>query len=203
MEKILQYKKINSDILPELHEFSNSLLTKQIPVHSKKNETYFRVGSSKETLGSLLNKVCEKNLEETVYELKKLDLTNLFAEIEKRLSKQTVMIFAKLSQKIYYKSELLNLTQNLFEKFCGERKNGEEVVLFIRTLFELKILSPKLLEFCAGKLLKINVDLFILLVSDFFVKRDKTQEQLNLEKKINEMELGLRHKLIIKNLTTF
>lgn len=204
MEEILKYKKINSDILPELHDFMNSLNPiKNYKFEIKKeNNNYFKI-SNKEGLNALLNKVCEKNLDEVIYELKKINTENLFSEIEKRLSKPTVLIFAKLTCKFYAKSELLNLTQNLFENFCLNEKNGEEIVLFIKSLYTLKVLSNKIMEYCAEKLLKINIDLFLLLVSDFFVKCNKSQEQLNLEKKINKLELSFRHKLLIKNLTTF
>lgn len=202
MEEILKYKKINSDILPNLRDFVNMLNYKiELKKESEKKD-YFKT-TGKEGLSSLLNKVCEKNLDETVYELKKINTENLFEEIEKRLSKPTILIFAKLAIKFYNKSELLNLTQKHFTNFCSSEVKKDETVLFLKSLHELKILSNKLLEYCAEKLLKINIDLFLLLISDFFVKINKSQEQLNLEKKISELNLSLRHKLIIKNLTTF
>jgi hypothetical protein len=195
MEEILKYKKINSDILPELREFSNSLREKGIV---KKEENYFqsKKNHDQHSVIFLLNKVCEKNLHETVKELKKHTDEAIFLEVKKRLNKVNAEILAKTCILIYEKTILLNHTQILFENHFNEG-----VIIFIKLLFEKKILPLKIFIFCCAETLKKDIDLFIILISNFFVKKNKSPEQLFLEKKISKLEnISLRHKFLLENL---
>lgn len=236
MEEILQFKKINSDILPELREFSNSLSfslrekegakkggAKKEDVkkeYIKKDENYslhsnshsnshfaegkmrdgkMREGKIKETekknITLLLNKVCEKNLYQTVADLKNCETENLFEEIKKRLHKSTAQMLALLCVAFYEKSVLLNSAQALFE----ENEPTEGIMLFIKTLYDKQVVSNRIFKYCAEKMLKKDIDLFLLLTPSFF--KNTGAEQTDLRKKIKELTgITMRHKFLLEDI---